>query len=64
MQETSSAGQPGSTQVPPAAGGFLDTQNEMAVPSPKLPTDEDHNSGGSKDVRHEFENSASGKGGS
>lgn len=64
MQNTQSAGQPGSTTVVPALPDFLDSKNDIANPSPsdKL-GDEAHSSGGPKDVKHEFTNSASGRGG-
>lgn len=67
MQDTQSAGQPGSTQTAPAAAGFLDSQNEMAVPSPQGQTDEAHNSASNKapgDGEMEFDNAAHGNGAS
>ena len=62
MQETKSAGQPGSSQTVPSLPNFLDIENNVANPTPNAGTDEDHTSAGAKDVKDEFTNSATGKG--
>jgi hypothetical protein len=61
MQNTESAGQPGSAQTVPALPNFLDAENNLAVPQGG--TDEDHTTAGSKDVSKEFMNTAAGGGG-
>ena len=62
MQETKSGGQPGSSQTVPAMPNFLDIENNLANPTPSAGTDELYTSGGEKDVKDEFTNSATAKG--
>jgi hypothetical protein len=64
MQNTASAGQPGSTTVAPALGQYLDQQPEAANPSPSSPLTKEETStaGAPVDPKEEFRNAASGSG--
>ena len=64
MQNTASAGQPGSTTQAPALGQYLDQQPEVANPAPDSPLTKEETStaGGKVDPSEEFRNAASGRG--